>query len=476
MENQNTVGTRAKVQKFGTFLSGMVMPNIGAFIAWGLITAFFIPTGWVPNERFATLVGPMINYLLPLLIAYTGGKMVAGHRGGVVGAAATMGAIAGASIPMFLGAMIIGPLGGFLIKKVDQMFEGTVKSGFEMLVNNFTAGIIAALLALASLLFIGPAVTQLNDFLAGGVNAIINMGILPLTHLFIEPAKVLFLNNAINHGILGPLGVQQVATAGKSILFMLESNPGPGLGILLAYMFFGKGLSKASASSAAIIHFLGGIHEIYFPYILMKPIMILAAMAGGAVGTLIFGIFGTGLVATPSPGSIFAYFAVTPRGEYLGMILGVAAAAATSFVVASAILKTSKATDEVEDIEGAVTRMEDMKGKKSSVAGSFATAGAATAVATSYNNVRKIVFACDAGMGSSAMGASLLKKKVKEAGLDVAVTNTSITNLPQDADLVVTHKDLTERAAQKLPGAIHVSVENFLGSPRYDEIVANLKR
>lgn len=469
MENKNTgmASAKAGMQKFGSYLSGMVLPNIGAFIAWGLITALFIDTGWWPNESLATMVGPMINYLLPLLIAYTGGKMVYDHRGGVVGATATMGVIVGTSIPMFLGAMMVGPLGGFLIKKVDELFEGKIRSGFEMLVNNFAAGILAMLLAILAFFVVGPVVESLTEIMANGVEAIVNWGVLPLVHILVEPAKVLFLNNAINHGIFGPLGLEQVAEAGKSILFMLESNPGPGLGILLAYMFFGKGLSKASAPSAAIIHFIGGIHEIYFPYILMKPILILAAIAGGATGTFVFGLFGVGLVATPSPGSILAYTALTPRGDYLGVYAGVIAATAVSFIIAALLLRRSKDSD--GDMEGAVSKMETMKGKESSVRGTFATSE------KSYKDVQKIIFACDAGMGSSAMGASILKKKIKEAGMDLNVTNVAINNLPDDVDLVVTHKDLTPRAEKIVPNAIHVSVENFLGTNKYDEIVEELK-
>lgn len=467
---ENKTGTKAGIQKFGAYLSGMVMPNISAFIAWGLITALFITTGWLPNERLSSMVGPMITYLLPLLIAYTGGKMVYEHRGGVVGAAAAMGVIVGTSIPMFLGAMLMGPLAAFLIKKIDGLFEGNIKSGFEMLINNFTAGILATVLAIAGFYVIGPVVEALNNFLASGVDAIINLGILPLVHLFVEPAKVLFLNNAINHGIFTPLGAQEAAEAGKSIIFMLESNPGPGLGILLAYMFFGKGISKASASSAAVIHFLGGIHEIYFPYILMKPILIVAAMAGGAAGTLTFSLLNVGLNAAPSPGSIFAYIAMTPRGDFFGMFLGVIVAAAVSFVVAAAILRSSKET-EAADMDLAVSKMESMKGKESSVRSTLVTGS------NDYRNVNKIIFACDAGMGSSAMGASILKKKVKEAGIsDVDVTNLAINNLPSDVDLVVTHKDLTERARKMVPGAIHVSVDNFLGTDKYDVIVSDLKK
>ncbi|NRD76555.1 PTS mannitol transporter subunit IICB [Bacillus sp. BRMEA1] len=467
---ENKSDFKVKVQKFGSFLSGMVMPNIGAFIAWGLITALFIPSGWLPNASLAKLVGPMITYLLPLLIGFTGGKMVYDTRGGVVGAIATMGVIVGTDIPMFLGAMIMGPIGGVVIKGFDKLVHGKIKAGFEMLVNNFSAGILGGALTLIAFKLIGPVVEAISKVLASGVQFIVNHHILPLANVFIEPAKVLFLNNAINHGILSPLGVEQAAHAGKSILFMLESNPGPGLGVLLAYMLFGKGTAKNTAPGAAIIHFFGGIHEIYFPYILMKPSLILATMAGGVSGTLTFTIFHAGLVAAPSPGSIFAYLAMTPRGGYFGVLAGVFVAAVVSFLVASLILKTSKSTE--EDLSTATAKMEELKGKKSSV--SSALTQSATAV--NPDQVNKIVFACDAGMGSSAMGASILRNKVQKAGLDITVINTAINNLPADADIVVTHKDLTDRAKAKLPHVTHISVENFLNSPKYDELVNSLKK
>lgn len=464
MENQT--GFRVKVQRFGSYLSGMIMPNIGAFIAWGIITALFIPTGWLPNETFAKLVGPMITYLLPLLIGYTGGKMIYDVRGGVVGATATMGVIVGSDIPMFLGAMIMGPLGGYAIKQFDKLFHGKVKQGFEMLVNNFSAGIIGGLLTLVAFKGIGPIVLGLNKTLAAGVETIVNAKLLPLANIFIEPAKVLFLNNAINHGILSPLGVEQAAKTGKSILFLLETNPGPGLGILLAYWLFGKGMAKQSAPGAVIIHFLGGIHEIYFPYILMRPVLILAAIAGGVSGVFTFTLFNAGLVAVPSPGSIFALLAMTPRGHYLGVLAGVVVAAAVSFLVASFFLKTSK--QEEGDLEQATEQMQQLKGKKSSVASALNTAAP--------KQVKKIVFACDAGMGSSAMGASIMRNKVQKAGLDIEVTNTAINQLPADADVVITHQNLTDRAKEKLPNAYHVSVENFLNSPKYDELIEMLKK
>ncbi len=469
----------------------MVMPNIGAFIAWGLITALFIPDGWIPNETLAKLVDPMILYLLPLLIGYTGGRMVYDTRGGVVGAIATIGVIVGSDVPMFLGALIMGPIGGYLIMKFDGLVEDKIRPGFEMLVNNFSAGILGGILAIIGVLGAGPAVTALSNVLGAGVNGIISLGLLPLVSVFVEPAKILFLNNAINHGILAPLAIEQARSAGKSILFMVETNPGPGFGILLAYSVFGRGISKSSAPGAAVIQFLGGIHEIYFPYVLMKPLLVLAAIAGGASGLFTAVIFNAGLVSVPAPGSIFAYLALIPRGNYFGVLADVLVATIVSFLVASVIIRSSSAGDEASDeqhLAMATGQMEAMKGKKSSVAGTLTKNGEngsseESADETSdeqeesfdYSRVNKIIFACDAGMGSSAMGASLLKNKAKKAGLsDIEVKNASISQIPDDADVVVTHKDLTDRARQKLPGAQHVSVDNFLGSPKYDELIEEI--
>lgn len=471
----NQASMKVRVQKFGNFLSSMVLPNIGAFIAWGLITALFIPTGFFPNERLGTMVGPMITYLLPLLIGYTGGRLIYEQRGGVVAAIATMGVIVGApDTPMFLGAMIVGPLGAFVIKKFDQLIEGKIKTGFEMLVNNFSAGILGGAVAILAFYGIGPAVKALTEVLVSGVDWLLEAGLLPLTSILIEPAKILFLNNAINHGILSPIGLEQVQQTGKSLLFLLEANPGPGLGVLLAFMIFGKGIAKQSAPGAAIIHFLGGIHEIYFPYVLMKPLLLLAVIFGGMSGVFTLVLMGGGLVAPASPGSILAIAAVTPPEgmAYVANFTAIFVAATVSFLIASVILKSSKETE--EDMEAATRKMEEMKGKKSSVAG--ALGGAATTAAGVFpSNVRKIVFACDAGMGSSAMGASLLRKKVKEAGLDIHVSNTAISTIPNDSQIVITQEKLTPRAQHKVPDAHHISVDNFLSSPEYDKLIDNLE-
>ncbi|QIQ21663.1 PTS mannitol transporter subunit IICBA [Zophobihabitans entericus] len=458
----STSNVKLKVQNFGRFLSNMVMPNIGAFIAWGFITALFIETGWLPNKTLAdAFVGPMISYLLPLLIGYTGGKLVYGERGAVVGAITTMGVVVGASIPMFLGAMIVGPLGGWVIKQFDKAVDGKIKSGFEMLVNNFSAGIIGMLLALLAFYAIGPFVVSASNVLASGVNFMVQNNLLPLTSILVEPAKILFLNNAINHGVFTPLGVQEAVTTGKSIFFLIEANPGPGLGLLLAYMFFGKGSAKGSASGAAIIHFFGGIHEIYFPYVLMNPRLIIAVILGGMTGVFTLTLFNAGLTAPASPGSIIAVLGMA-KGSYVGVITSVVAATAVSFVVSAILLKSSKNAEKT--LEEAQSNVTDMKNESKGVQ-NFDLA-----------NVRKIIVACDAGMGSSAMGAGVLRKKVHDAGLNIIVNNLAINSIPADADIVITHQDLTLRARQYAPNAHHISLTNFLDSNLYSELVDRLKK
>ena len=453
---------KENVQRFGRFLSGMVMPNIAVFIAWGFITALFIPTGWMPNETLAQMVAPMQRFLLPTLIAYTGGKMVYDVRGGVVGAAAAIGILAGTEDPMFIGAMIAGPLGGWLMKKVDGLFAGKIPAGFEMLVNNFSAGILGALLAVFGCLAIEPLCVGIKDVLVICVDFLVKRSLLPLTSLFVEPAKILFLNNAINHGVFTPLGMDQVAEAGKSIFFLIEANPGPGLGLLLAYSFFGQGAARSSAPSAVIIHFLGGIHEIYFPYVLMNPLTVLAVMAGGMSGVFINSIFNSGLVSAASPGSIIAILGMCAKDSYIGVILSVIVAAAVSFVIAAFILKFSnKNTDDnaLEEASAAVSSMKsEAKGAKPA------------------GTVSKIVFACDAGMGSSAMGATTLTKKLNAAGMKVTVEHFALDDVPKDTQVIVTHKSLVERAETRCPNALIFPITNFMGGKEYDEIVAQLTK
>jgi PTS system mannitol-specific IIC component len=443
---------RARVQRLGGNLAGMIMPNIAAFIAWGLITALFIPTGWLPNATLAKLVGPMVTVLLPVLIGYTGGRLVHGQRGAVVGAIATVGVVVGTDVPMFLGAMIVGPLTAFLLKLLDGYLVPRIRAGFEMLVNNFSAGILGGGMALLGVISFGPVVEALTKAAGKGVNFLVDNSLLPLASLIVEPAKVLFLNNAINHGVLSPLGVQQAAGAGKSILFMIETNPGPGLGILVAYLLFGPRTLRASVPGAIIIQFLGGIHEIYFPYVLMKPRLILAAMAGGAAGVGTALITSAGLVAPPAPGSIFAYLAVTPRGGYAGVLAAIVVAAGVSFVVAAALLGFGRGKEPVAVPVAPVVEEPVLAGPVP---------------------VTSLVVACDAGMGSSVMLASQMRKRLEPYG--VTVEHKSISEIPPDARLVLTHTDLAARARGVVPDAVIVEFQSFLGDPAFDRVEAMVR-
>lgn len=460
---------KEKVQKLGRSLSAMVMPNIALFIAWGIITALFIPDGWLPNETLNQIVGPMQRFLLPVMIAYSGGHMIHGHRGGIVGTAFAIGIIAGTETSMFLGAMAAGPLGGWLMKKTDALLDGHIPSGFEMLINNFSAGILGAILAGIGCVVVEPICIAITNVLLVGVTWLVNHGLLPLTSLLVEPAKVLFLNNAINHGIFTPLGMDQVKEVGRSIFFLIESNPGPGLGLLLAYFFFSKGEAKDSSISAMIIEFFGGIHEIYFPYVLMNPITLIGVILGGMSGVAINMFMQTGLVAPASPGSIFAILGMCAKGSHLGVILSIVVATAVSFLVNAFLLKAFGKEGNLEAAKAEVASSKaESKGNKPAPA-------AADASGAGKIDLNKIAFCCDAGMGSSAMGASLLTKKLADAGIQVKIPHYALNECPLDTQVIVTQVSLVERAKDRCPDAKIYPIKNFMSAGEYDVIVEDLK-
>lgn len=446
------------IMRIGRSMSAMVMPNIGAFIAWGLITALFIPDGWLPNDNLAKLVSPALTYLLPILIAYTAGKNIAGDRGGVTGAIATIGVIAGSDIPMFIGAMIMGPAGGLAIKEFDKLTKGRVRSGFEMLVNNFSVGIIGMLLAIAGFLVVGNAISSLTGLVSRAAEALIAHKMLPLISLVVEPAKILFLNNAINHGIFSPIGIEQVHEIGQSVMFLIEANPGAGLGMLLAYWAVGKGSSKTSAPGAAIIHFFGGIHEIYFPYVLANPLLLISMIAGSSASLLFFSIFGGGLVAPASPGSIISVLAMAPKGQTLIVLAGVLIAAGVSFAVSLPLIKGRKANATDNQVNADVN-----------ISGS--------------GTRQSIKFACDAGMGSSALGATRFRKRAAYENIDADISNCAIEDIPADTDIVVCQNHLKDRALERVEKnsaeggkkTVVIGIENFMDDPALDRLLESLK-
>jgi len=459
-----SISIKLKIQNFGRFLSNMIMPNISIFIAWGIMTALFIPLGWQPNKTLEQLISPMIFYLLPILIGYTGGSLISSSRGGVVGSIATIGVITSTNIPMLLGGMIVGPLGGWIIKYFDKKIENKIKNGFEMLVNNFSVAICGILLAIISFFIIGPVIQWICYILGKFIKIIISYNLLPLTAIIIEPAKIFFLNNVINHGIFSPLGIQDTLENHSSIFFLIESNPGPGLGVLIAWFFFGRGELCKSSGGAAIIEFLGGVHEIYFPYVLIKPKLIISLILGGMTGIFVLVLLHGGLISAASPGSILSILAMTPKGFYLINMSAVFCSFMISFIGSAFLLKYNFNTIEKNN-KDIVKKNNDLNLKTSKH----------NLNTLQFSNIQKIIIACDAGMGSSAMGASILRKKIKNANLNhISISNMAINVLPKNADLIITHQNLTSRAQEHAPYAQHISLKNFLNNSFYDNLVEKL--
>ena len=297
----------------------------------------------------------------------------------------------------------------------------------------------------------------------------ISHNILPFTEIFVVPGQVLFLNNAINHGIFTPLAIEQAAETGKSILYLVEANGGMWAGLVLAFMFFGKGMAKKSAPGAAIIQIIGGIGEVSFPYALIKPIVILGPILGGIGALFWFQIMDGGAVAAVSPGSLIALIVMSPKGKLFVNVAGYAIATAISFVVTAFFLKRDNTPDEDEqEMQGL-----DMSQFVDSHGAPEETAASADVV---KKDVKKVAFACDAGMGSSAMGASMLKTQLNKAGVFVDVDHVSIHQIPTDVDVVVTNTNLLDAARKEAPaGTTIIEIKEFLNADEHKAIAAKIK-
>lgn len=463
------VKTLDKIRKFGGHMSGMVMPNLGAFVGWGLLAALFIPTGWIPNEKLNEMVSPILNYLLPILIGYTAGYNIHGQRGGVIGAFTTMGVIVGSDVTMFSGAMIMGPLSSWLLRKFDRAVEGKIKPGFEMFVNNFSLGILGFALAILGYFIIGPVVNAIIAVLTAGINFLITKKLIPLLAVFMCPAQVLFLNNAVNHGIISPIAYAQAAEAGKSLMFLLDSNCGPLLGTLCSISFFGKGKAKETAPMAMFIAGIAGIGEVYFPFVLANPIMIFATMGGLAVSLFLLVILGGGLVGMPSPGSLINIALMTPKDAALANFIAIAAGFCVAFLIGAFLLKTIGSPEEEADLSVAgISTAGKVKKAERPSAGKAALQEA----------IKYIVVACDSGMGSSAMGASVLKNRLRKEGFeDIRVVNAAAGKIDPEADMIITLEGLMERAKMSVnpEGKAFLIVENFLKESDYDEALRIVK-
>ncbi|WP_044896354.1 PTS transporter subunit EIIC [Bacillus alveayuensis] len=477
------------MRKYGQLLSAIIFQNIAIIITVGIIRELFGIYGWWYNDQILLLVNPIYNELLPILLGYTGGKLIGGHRGAVVASMVSYGLVLSSSVPAILGTMIVGPITGWLVHKIDQLVKRKIPVGYELLVANVIAAIIGGSLTIVSFLYVGQMMSKLVKEMTNGLEEIVYAGWLPLTATIIEPAKVFFFNNIINFGLLGPLGIQQAKELGKSIFFLLESNPGPGLGILLAYWFKTQQEKRKGAKLATFIHMFGGIHEVYFPYVLLRPILLVAVICGGVVGITFFQIFDVGLVSIPSPGSILLLVGLAPKEDIVFLLLGVFLSSLVSFLISMFMLDSdSESPSEKENIEH-VAEFEHL-GEIDNIVGGKTVhttvkektmAGATIHLHDDIEKIqlppiKKIIFACEAGMGSSAMGAALLRKKLSQSQIMIEVDNSAIDKIPDDTDLIICHEKLLSNVQHAKPNKIYFPLTSFTDMKRYDQLIMLLKK
>lgn len=452
------------LHRFGKFYTKVIINYIGIFIFVGILSVVFGDYGWLPNEDIYAISQFVYKAVIPIMIAYAAGNE-AGHSrereggkrlqaGGAIAVMAVSGMILADDETGILGAMILGPVSGILWKYILEPGVRKVKAGLEMLVRNVAAAFAGSIMALLAFYLVAPAIAVCVHVLLSGIDYLIGHKLIWLVSIVIEPAKVFFLNNSINHGILIPLGMQQAEQVGESMLFLLEANPGPGLGILAALYLERKEKRKEYAASM-FVEFVGGIHEIYFPEIISNMWLLLALISGGAAGNLCFMILHGAANGVVSPGSIFAVLLVCSQNRILAVLIGIAVSVAVSAAVAVLILKWQRKPLKILESDIAVQRLSENKVER--------------------KMIRKIGVICNAGVGSSAMGAALFRRSLRELELTgIEVEAYAADQIPEELDAVVCQKDLKEILLPEL-GAVKVyTVESLLNQAEYKAIIEDI--
>ncbi|MFC3882138.1 PTS transporter subunit EIIC [Bacillus songklensis] len=468
------------MRKVGQLLSAIVYQNIAVIIVVGLIRELFGIYGFYYNDRILLLVNPIYETLLPILLAYTGGRLTGGQRGAVVASIVTYGLTLASSVPIIIGAMVIGPLTGWIIYRVDKLLKQRIPIGYELLISNIVTAMIGIVLTIACFLYVGQTLSTGVKWVIALLQKGIYWGWLPAASLFIEPGKVLFFNNALNYGMLTPLGIQQAKDLGKSIFFLLESNPGPGLGILTAYWLKTNKAKKKVVTLSIFIHFIGGIHEIYFPYVLRRMRLVLALIVGGLIGNSFFQWYGVGLVSLPSPGSILLIAALAPSSDLSYVLIGIFLSGFVSFFIAYLLLDRKVVNDSNVDYEqqmAEIHQLQHLDHIRHLVEQDDSGSKGEQAIHPTFRKpVNYILFVCEAGMGSSAMGAAMLRKKLKEANLStIQVDNASVNEIPQEADFIICHRQLKNIVMNISPEKTCYCLDSFTDFHEYDAIVAIVK-
>jgi len=476
--------------RFGRLLSTIVSQNVVILIAIGLIRALFGVYGWFPNDNVNLMVGPFLNWLVPALFGYTGGYLLGGRRGGTVAAIVVFGLALASNVSMIFIAVLIGPVIGYMVNRIERVIENRLPSGYELLTANFIFAVLACGLAVVNFLYVGQFLSSILNKINEWILHVAYSGWLPALAAFIEPAKVMFLNNVMAYGILGPIGISQIRQLSKSIFFLLESNPGPAIGMLLAYIIRLRGQVRRNAVSSLAIHALGGIQEVYFPYVLMKPQLLLALVLGNMSGIWIFQYWNAGLASIPSPPSLFLVIGLAPPGDVFYVTAGIGVSAVVSMAVSLAVFGSAKEIDERkmgsrehalirrlehveqwEEVSPMLRRSPNIDQQDS------AEPDMPAAAALAGDRKLTVCFACDAGLGSSAMGAAILRKKLRSVQLDgsVIVVHSSLDEIPREADLIVTHHYLLNRAKKNAPGRAYMSIGNYTDPAAYESILQKIR-
>lgn len=445
---------KAKLKKTAEFISHIVVKNIPFFIVIGIVTLLDL-------GEFKTL---LYSTLLPVIMAYTAGSTIEEKYGGITAVIIMGGVLAQYKIGSLLEPIFIGAAGGYSIKKYGEFIKKYEYPGYEMLINNL--GLASIGLSLIWLINKGlPFYEEFQLlFQQNVVSRLFNVEYLPLYSIIIEPSKVFFMNNFINHGIFSVLGVSELTEKGKSIFFLLETNPGPGLGMLMAYFFTGKKEAKRKETLSNIfIHSIGGIHEVYFSYVLRNLRMILPLILGGMSGIYLFSKLNLGLVGIASPGSVFLIMILAPFKDKLPVLFSIAVSAGVSFFLSYIMLRQQQNFEidpEEKKEKDILLEPEDIPHK-----------------VTQYKN---ICLVCDAGMGSSAMGLTFLRRKLEKnnlTGTGIHVVNCSIDNIKyKNPDVIIVHNQLLERTKKEISGVEIIVIDDFLDPKPYDLLIEKIKK
>lgn len=467
---------RNAIHKFGKFYSNIMINMIGIFIFVGILSVIFGDYGWAPNENIYAISQFVYSYVIPALIAYAAGnhmgqiyekrpdvpKTGINHAGGAIAVMAAAGIMIADKNCAILGAMILGPICGLLWKHVLEPLTRKAVQGMEMLTRNLVAAVVGAAFSIAAYYVLTPVLSAVTHVIMMGVDWLIAHKLICLTSVLIEPAKVFFLNNSIHHGILLPLAMQQAEQNGSSMLFLLETNPGPGLGVLLALWLSNRKKRKEYAAYM-FVECIGGIHEIYFPEVLANLWLLLALIPGGMAGTLCMSVFHVASAGLVSPGSILTVLFMSGH-HVLATLFAVAISTAVSCAIAFFILKrqgkwcTEAAISAQEEKKEEVQEKRQMleKGQMQEI---------------------KIGFICDAGVGSSAMGAALFRRKLKEEGMDgITAEAYAVDQIPEDLTIGVCQRAFLEILQKESNLSNIVTMESLLNQTEHLALIEKLRK